>query len=52
MKRLSHPNLVEVYKYDEDSNEYRMEYYDETLRDYIRKRNSTLESAVRKKIAL
>lgn len=52
MKRLSHPNLVEVYKYDEDRNEYRMEYCDETLRDFIRKRNSTLESAVRKNIAL
>ncbi|MBM7510260.1 hypothetical protein JOE61_004074 [Nocardioides salarius] len=52
MKRLSHPNLVEVYKYDDDRSEYRMEYCDETLRDFIRKRNSTLESAVRKNIAL
>ena len=52
MKRLSHPNLVEVYKYDEDRHEYRMEYCDETLRDFIRKRNSTLGSAVRKNIAL
>lgn len=52
MKRLSHPNLVEVYQYDEDRIEYRMEYCDETLRDYIAKRNGNLESGVRKKIAL
>lgn len=52
MKRLSHPHLVEVYQYDEDRNEYRMEYCDETLRDYIAKRNGGLKPGVRKKIAL
>lgn len=40
MKNLSPPNLVEVYRYDDDRSEYRMEYCDETLREYIAKRNA------------
>lgn len=52
MKRLSHPNLVEVYHYDDDRNEYRMEYCDETLRTFIAKRNGTLQPHVRKNVAL
>ncbi len=52
MKRLSFPYVVEVYRYDEDRDEYRMEFCDETLRKYITKRNSKLPFAVRKRIAL
>lgn len=52
MKRLSFPYVVEVYLYDEARNEYRMEYCDTTLREYIRKNNATLSFAARKRIAL
>ncbi len=52
MKRLSFPYVVQVYRYDEDRNEYRMEFCDETLRNYVNRRNATLASASRKRIAL
>jgi hypothetical protein len=52
MKRLSFPYVVDVYRYDEDRDEYRMEFCDETLRKYITRRNSTLGFASRKRIAL
>lgn len=52
MNRLSFPYVVEVYRYDEDRNEYRMEFCDETLRNYINRRNASLAFASRKRIAL
>ncbi|SEQ09595.1 Serine/threonine protein kinase [Lentzea xinjiangensis] len=52
MKRLSFPYVVEVYRYDDERNEYKMEFCDETLRNYIRKRNSSLGFATRKRVAL
>jgi hypothetical protein len=52
LKRLSFPYIVEVYQYDETRNEYLMEYCDETLRDYIARRNNKLSFASRKRIAL
>ena len=52
LKRLSFPYIVEVYQYDETRNEYKMEYCDETLRDYIARRNNKLSFASRKRIAL
>ena len=52
MKGLSFPYIVEVYKFDETRNEYRMEFCDETLRDYIAKRNGYLHFSTRKRIAL
>jgi tRNA A-37 threonylcarbamoyl transferase component Bud32 len=52
LKRLSFPYIVEVYRYDESRDEYKMEFCDETLRNYIRKRNSSLRFATRKRIAL
>lgn len=52
MKRLSFPYIIEVYHYDEDRDEYRMEFCDETLRTYISKRNSRLSFSSRKRIAL
>ncbi|WP_144933175.1 protein kinase family protein [Kocuria marina] len=52
MKRLSFPYVVEVYQYDEDRNEYRMEFCDATLRKYISKRNKSLSFSSRKRIAL
>jgi len=52
MKRLSFPYVVEVYRYDEDRNEYRMEFCDQTLRNYVNGRNATLAFASRKRIAL
>lgn len=52
LKRLSFPYIVEVYTFDNVRNEYRMEFCDETLRTYIRKRNGNLSFAARKRIAL
>jgi len=52
LKRLRHPYIVEVYRYDETRNEYMMEYCDETLRSYIARRNGELPPASRKRIAL
>jgi len=52
MKKLNFPYVVQVYKYDEDRNEYRMEFCDETLRSYIARTNSSLAFASRKRIAL
>lgn len=52
LKKLSFPYVVEVYRYDEVRNEYRMEYCDTTLRDYIRRKNGTMSFAARKRIAL
>lgn len=52
MKRLSFPYIVEVYKFDDSRNEYRMEFCDETLRDFISKRNGQLSLSTRKRVAL
>lgn len=52
MKKLSFPYIVEVYSYNEAKNEYRMEYCDDTLRGYIKKRNGKLGFGSRRSIAL
>ncbi|MEU0094801.1 protein kinase family protein [Kribbella sp. NPDC006257] len=52
LKSLSFPYVVEVYRYDDTLNEYRMEYCDSTLRDYIRKKNASISFAARKRISL
>lgn len=52
LKKLSFPYVVEVYRYGGTRNEYRMEYCDTTLREYIRNKNSTISFAARKRIAL
>lgn len=52
MKSLSFPYVVQVFSYDQDRNEYRMEFCEETLRDYVNKRNSKLRFPTRKRIAL
>lgn len=52
MKGLSFPYVVQVFKYDEERNEYRMEYCEETLRAYVNQRNSQLGLPTRKRIAL
>ena len=52
MERLSFPYVLDVYKYDDERHEYRMEFCDKTLRDYIAKRNDTLGFSSRRRIAL
>jgi tRNA A-37 threonylcarbamoyl transferase component Bud32 len=52
MKRLSFPYVVQVFRFDEDRNEYRMEFCEETLRAYVTKRNSKLTFSTRKRVAL
>lgn len=52
LSELSFPYIVEVYQYNEARNEYRMEYCDNTLRDYVRHRNNQMTFGTRKRIAL
>ncbi len=52
MKKFSSPYILEVYRYDEEKNEYIMEYMDYTLDSYISQNNSALSSSQRKGIAL
>ena len=52
MKRLSFPYVVQVFRFDEGRNEYRMEFCEETLRAYVTKRNSKLTFSTRKRVAL
>ncbi|AQX56255.1 protein kinase domain-containing protein [Priestia flexa] len=43
MKKLKSPYIIEVYNFDEENNEYVMEYADETLDDFIQKNNTKLD---------
>lgn len=50
MKEFSSPYIIEVYCYNENRNEYVMEYMDYTLDSYITKNNSNLSIQQRKGI--
>lgn len=50
MKELASPYILEVYRYQDDANEYVMEYMDYTLEDYIKKNNSRLPHSKRKNL--
>lgn len=52
LKSLSSPYIVEVYSYNEEKNEYTMECMDENIYDYIRRNNTILSLADRKRIIL
>ena len=53
MLRTFHfPNVVEVYRYSDERNEYSMQYCDESLRKFVSSRNSKLAFAHRKTLAL
>lgn len=52
MKRINHPYILQVFKYNDETNEYTMEYCDATLRDFIKENNARLRFATRKRIAL
>lgn len=50
MKNLNSPYIVEVYSFDEQKNEYIMEYLDCTLEKYIQQNNTRLSLDERKRI--
>lgn len=50
MKKLKSPYIVEVYSYDEDNNQYIMEFMDCTLLDFMRYNHSNLPLNQRKNI--
>lgn len=52
LKDLDSPYIIEVYNYNEQLNQYIMEYMDFTLDDYISKNNQELSFEKRKRIAL
>lgn len=43
MKKLNSPYVIEVFNFDEENNQYIMEYADETLDSYISKNNGHLD---------
>ncbi|WP_242967860.1 AbiJ-related protein [Tepidibacter mesophilus] len=51
MKALNSPYIVEVFRYNDESNEYTMEYMDCTLDKFISENNGKLTFVQRKKIA-
>jgi len=51
MKNLNSPYIVEVYSYNETSNEYSMEFMDFSLHDYVGKNNAKLSIPQRKLLA-
>ena len=52
MNELKSPYVLEVHRYDEEKNEYYMEYADETLKKFIERNNSTLTIKRRRAIAM
>lgn len=48
MRELSSPYILEVYRYNDENNEYIMEYMDYTLDSYMAKNNSKLSRNQRK----
>lgn len=50
LKSLRSPYIIEVYAYNEDKNEYTMEYMDETICNYISSNNTKLDLTTRKQI--
>lgn len=47
LSKLNSPYVIEVYNYNEDKNEYTMEYADSTLQKYISENNTKLTAAQR-----
>lgn len=52
MKSLRSPYILNVFTYNEDKNQYVMEYMDITLYDYIKENNAKLSIDTRKSIVL
>lgn len=52
MNILNSPYIVEVFRYDDTTNDYIMEYMDFSLNDYIQKNNTKLNGSQRKNLGL
>jgi hypothetical protein len=52
LKEIHHPNILQVFKFNDEKNEYSMEFCDATLRGFICQHNSRLPFGTRKRIAL
>ena len=48
LKQLHSPYIVDVFAYDSERNEYTIERMDETIYDFIQKRNNKLSLTARK----
>lgn len=46
LEQLNSPFIIEVYNYDEEKNQYTMEYVDETLEDYIKNKKLRIKEKV------
>ncbi len=47
MNSLKSPYVIEVYRFDDENNEYIMEYADKTIYDFISKNNGNLDKSER-----
>lgn len=52
MNNLSSPYVVEVYNFNDQKQEYTMEYMDKTLESYINENNTLLKESDRKNLSL
>ena len=52
MAGLRFPYILRVFRFDDQRNEYSMEFCDATLRAFVKRHNNSLTFAVRKRIAL
>lgn len=52
LSQLDSPHIVEVFSYNENKNEYIMEFMDITLKKYIDENNGNLDKSIRKRIIL
>lgn len=52
LQNLDSPHVVKVYRYDDSRDEYTMEFCDQSLKDFIKRRNNQLTFDERKRIAL
>lgn len=50
LKKLNSPYIIEVYNYDEESNQYIMEYIDKTLEEYIISKSGNLEATEKRNL--
>ncbi|MBN8253630.1 protein kinase domain-containing protein [Priestia flexa] len=50
LQKLNSPYIVEVYNYDEENNQYTMEYVDKTLEEYINAKSGKLSAGEKKSL--
>lgn len=52
LKKLDSPFIIKAYTYNDEKNEYTMEFADKTIHDFIRNNNNTLTFESRRKLII